>query len=140
MKMKKCYKFKLKGVSNRGTLIPLEKEINVPFEVKRIFYILGMDVQDSRGNHAYHKTRQVLIAMSGELEVRCFDGKKEYLFKLDNPEEALYISPNVWRTTFNHSKNAVLLILSSEVYSEEDYIRSYNKFMMCAVRQYKRAV
>lgn len=138
--MKKCYKFNLKGVSNRGTLIPLEKEINIPFEVKRIFYTFGMEDEDSRGKHDYHKTRQVLIAMSGDLEVRCFDWKKEYLFKLNNPEEALYINSNIWRTTFNHSKDAVLLILSSEEYSEEDYIRSYNEFMICVARQYKRAV
>ena len=138
--MEKCYKFNLKGFNNGGTLIPLEPEVNVPFEVKRIFYTFGMDGEDLRGNHAYHKTKQVLIAMSGNLEVRCFDGKKEYLFKLDNPEEALYISPNIWRTTFNHSKDAVLLILSSEEYSEEDYIRSYNEFMMCVARQYKRGV
>ena len=78
--------------------------------------------------------------MAGEVEVRCFDGKREHLFKLNNAGEALYISPNIWRTTFNHSKNAVLLILSSEEYSEEDYIRSYNEFMMCAARQYKRGV
>lgn len=78
--------------------------------------------------------------MSGNLEVRCFDGKNEYLFKLDSPQEALYISPSIWITTFNHSKDAVLLILSSEEYSEEYYIRSYNEFMMCVARQYKRGV
>ena len=66
--------------------------------------------------------------MSGSLKVKCFDGEKEEVYKLNKPDEALYIGPYIWRTSFEHSTDAVLLVLSSLEYNEEDYIRDYEEF------------
>lgn len=129
--MKQSYKFKLnkKGNHNIGFLIPLENDFNLPFEVKRIFYTYGVPRESIRGTHAYYNTKQALICMSGSLKVKCYDGEKEEVYKLNKPDEALCIEPHVWRTSFEHSPNAVLLVLSSLEYNEEDYIRDYDEFL-----------
>lgn len=130
--MKQSYKFKLNKNGNYdiGFLIPLENNFNLPFEVKRIFYIYDVPIESNRGTHAYYNTKQVLICISGTLKVKCFDGEKEEeVYELNKPDEALYIAPHVWRTTFEHSSDAVLLVLSSLEYNEEDYIRDYDKYM-----------
>ena len=128
--MKHSYKFKLnkKGNHEIGFLIPLENDFNLPFEVKRIFYIYSVPTENNRGAHAYYNTKQVLICISGSLKVKCFDGYKEEVYELNKPYEALYIAPHIWRTTFEHSCDAILLVLSSLEYNEEDYIRDYYKF------------
>ena len=128
--MKHSYKFKLnkKGNHEIGFLIPLEKNFNLPFEVKRIFYTYDVKLKINRGSHAYYNTEQVLICISGSLKIKCFDGINENIYKLNSPDEALYVSPKVWRTTFEHSADAVLLVLSSLEYNEQDYIRDYDEF------------
>lgn len=124
------YKFCLenKGNLDIGLLVPLENGTNIPFDVKRIFYTYGVPYGSERGAHAYYNTEQVLICISGSLKIKCFDGEKEKIYKLDKPDEALYIEPHIWRTTFEHSSDAVLLVLSSLEYNEEDYIRDFNEF------------
>ena len=77
----------------------------------------------------YYNTKQVLICICGSLKVKCFDGEKEVVYELNKPYEALYIEAHVWRTTFEHSSDSVLLVLSSLEYSEEDYIRNYDDFL-----------
>ena len=128
--MKQTYKFDLNTFGNNdvGLLVPLEYNTNLPFEVKRIFYTYNIPSECSRGAHAYHKTQQVLICISGRLKIKCFDGIYTKIYELNSPNEALYISPKIWRTTFEHSKDAVLLVLSSLEYDENDYIRDYNEF------------
>lgn len=122
--MKKCYKFELnsKGIENTGYLVPLELGYNLPFEVKRIFYTYGVPNEVSRGEHAYHKTEQALICVAGSLKIRC-SYNDEDIYELNKPTDALYIPPHIWRTTFDHSPDAVLLVLSSLEYDESDYIR-----------------
>ncbi|GIM33810.1 sugar 3,4-ketoisomerase [Paraclostridium bifermentans] len=128
--MKLTYKFKLNSnVRKDGTLVPLEFKTNIPFEVKRIFYIHNVENGKKRGCHAYYKTHQILICIAGNLKVRCFDGLVEKVYNLNNLNEALYISPKIWRSTFEHSKDAVLLVLSSLEYNESDYIRKYEQFL-----------
>lgn len=129
--MKYSYKFKLnkKGNGHIGFLIPLENDFNLPFEVKRIFYTYGVPIESNRGAHAYYNTKQVLICICGSLKIKCFDGDTKMVYELNKSDEALYIAPHVWRTTFEHSSDAVLLVLSSLEYNEEDYIRDYDKFM-----------
>lgn len=132
---KKCmhtsYKFELNNKGNRevGFLVPLENELNIPFYVKRIFYTYAVPYDSNRGAHAYFNTKQVLICLSGNLKIRCFDGQQESVYNLDKCNEALYIDAKVWRTTFEHSSDAVLLVLSSLEYDESDYIRDYDEFM-----------
>ena len=123
------YKFELNYKENGGILVPLEENFNIPFDIKRIFYTYNVHMDESRGNHAYKETKQVLICTSGSVSIKCFDGKKEKIYDLNNPLDALYIEPIVWRTTFNHSSDCVLLILSSKEYDEGDYIRDYDEFV-----------
>lgn len=129
--MKYSYKFKLsnKGNVETGFLVPLEFNTNIPFKIKRIFYTYYVPIESNRGAHAYYNTKQVLICICGSLKVKCFDGENEAVYELNKPDEALYIEPSLWRTTFEHSPDAVLLVLSSLEYNEEDYIRDYDKFM-----------
>ena len=128
--MKKIYKFSLNALGNNeiGKLVPLEYNTNIPFEVKRIFYTSNVPFESNRGEHAYHNTEQVLICVSGNLKIKCFDGINENIYELKSPNEAIYIAPKVWRTTFEHSSDAVLLVLSSLEYDENDYIRDYDEF------------
>ena len=129
--MKSTYKFNLnvKGTKDKGFLVPLELGDNIPFEIKRIFYTYDVPYDSSRGAHAYNNTEQVLICVSGSLNIICFDGNKETIYELNSPNEALYVAPNIWRTTFEHSADAVLLVISSLEYNESDYIRDYNEFL-----------
>lgn len=127
--MRSSYKFNLNIKDNNGILVPLEQDFNIPFEIKRIFYTYKVPNSESRGNHAYFKTKQVLICINGSVEIKCFDGIKESIYKLDNPSQGIYIDAKVWRSTYNHSENCVLLALSSEEYDEDDYIRSYDEFL-----------
>ena len=129
--MNHSYKFKLNKNGNHeiGFLIPLENDFNLPFEVKRIFYTYGVPAESGRGLHAYYNTKQVLICISGSLKIKCFDGENETTYELNKLDEALYIAPHIWRTSFEHSPDAVLLVLSSLEYNEEDYIRDYDKYM-----------
>ena len=128
--MLKSYKFKLdvRGVKEQGFLVPLEYENNLPINVNRIFYIYNVPKNSKRGAHAYKNTKQVLICISGSLKIKCFDGVNENIYELKSPNEAIYIAPKVWRTTFEHSSDAVLLVLSSLEYDENDYIRDYDEF------------
>lgn len=123
--MKKCYKFELnnKGNEKLGFLVPLELGCNLPFEVKRIFYTYGVPNDVSRGEHAYYKTEQILICVAGSLKIKCYYNSKEEIYELNKPNDALYIPPHIWRTTFDHSLDAVLLVISSLEYNEADYIR-----------------
>lgn len=123
------FRLNKKGNEQTGFLVPLEQYTNLPFEVKRIFYTYCVPNESSRGSHAYYNTEQVLICLCGSLKIKCFDGKKEEIYQLNNPDEALYIKPHIWRSTFDYSYDAVLLVLSSLEYNEQDYIRDYEEWM-----------
>ena len=103
---------------DRGSLIVIE---NIPnFEIKRVFYIY--DAKDVRGGHRHKKTNQVLICVKGSCDVYSCDGKIEQVFHLDSPEKLLFIDAIDWHEMFNFSDDAVLLVLSSELYDADDYI------------------
>lgn len=110
------------GKEEMGYLIPLDEDI--PFEVKRFFYLTDVPKQVSRGRHAYHQTKQVLICVSGEVKVKCQEEERDAIYQLYDNKQALYLEPHVWREAYDFSERAVLLVLSSKEYSEEDYIRS----------------
>lgn len=110
------------GKEEVGYLVPLDEDI--PFEVKRLFYLTDVPKQVSRGRHAYHETKQVLICVSGFVKVRCQGGERDIIYQLYDNKQALYLEPHVWREAYDFSEGAVLLVLSSKEYSEEDYIRS----------------
>lgn len=109
------------GKEEMGYLVPLDEDI--PFEVKRFFYLTDVPKEVSRGRHAYHETKQVLICVSGRVKVRCQEDEREVIYHLRDNKQGLYLEPYVWREAYDFSEGAVLLVLSSKEYSEGDYRR-----------------
>lgn len=114
----------------RGKLIALEaNKSDVPFDVKRVYYIFDTTPGTIRGHHAHKNLKQLLVATSGSCTIVCDDGKERKEFVLDWPDKALYIEGMIWREMKNFSKGAVLMVLASEYYDEGDYIRDYEVFL-----------
>ena len=113
---------------SRGYLSVVENDIDIPFEIKRIYY-LYLVPEVARGAHAHKKLQQLLIATSGSVEVVMDDGTNKKSFMLDKPWKGLLVPPGLWRDLENFSGGAVLLCLASEKYDAEDYIRDYNEFL-----------
>ena len=103
----------------RGNLTVIEKV--VPFDLKRIFYIYGVD-DSARGGHRHKKTIQAAICIQGSCNIYNNDGKEEEHFVLDRPNKCLILQPQDWHRMYDFSKDAILMVLASEYFSEEDYI------------------
>ena len=112
----------------RGNLAVLENS-NLPFEIKRVFYLYDVPSGSQRGGHALKKTNQLLIPLSGSFELILKNGQEEISFLMNNPIKGLLISPMTWREMTNFSAGAVCLALASEEYSEDDYIREWKLFL-----------
>lgn len=113
----------------RGNLVVIEGNQEIPFEIKRIFYIYGSDPSVVRGQHANRNSEFVMININGSSKVRVKDGKGyEEVFVLDRPYIGLYISKMLWKDMFEFSQDSILLVLSSEHYDPEEYIRGYRDF------------
>lgn len=104
---------------NRGSLTVLDRII--PFEVKRLFYIYGVD-ESSRGGHRHHETRQAAICIQGSCEIVNHNGKKQELFLLDTPDKCLILEPRDWHIMQNFKPNTILLVLASTAFDPSDYI------------------
>lgn len=114
----------------RGNLVVVEGNgLDIPFEIKRVFYIYGSDDQVIRGQHANKKTEFVMINVSGRSKVRVDNGYEQDVISLDRPRMGLYLSTMVWKDMYDFSEDSVLLVLASEHYDAEEYIRSYDDFM-----------
>lgn len=113
----------------RGSLVALECTKEIPFTVRRVYYIFGTKADVSRGFHAHRKLKQLLIAVSGSVTILCEHGTEKKKFQLDSPDKGLLIEGLVWREMHDFSSDAVLLVLASEYYSEGDYIRDYGEFL-----------
>ena len=103
----------------RGNLTVIEKVI--PFDVKRIFYIYGVD-ESKRGGHRHHKTIQAAICIKGKCTIYNNNGKQEEEFLLDKPNKCLILNPEDWHTMFDFSEDAILMVLASEFFDQSDYI------------------
>ncbi|NQX60242.1 sugar 3,4-ketoisomerase [Paenibacillus qinlingensis] len=112
-----------------GKLNPIEGGIDIPFEIKRVYYIYDVQSEVVRGFHSHKRLHQVLIALGGSIKVRLKTPDEEVVYKLDNPGEGLYIGPNIWREMYDFSKGSTLLVLASQPYDESDYIRNYDHFI-----------
>lgn len=112
----------------RGYLSVVENGIDIPFDIKRIYY-LYMVPEVARGAHAHKELQQLLIATSGSVEVIMDDGQNKKSFMLDRPWKGLLIPAGLWRDLENFSGGAVLMCLASEKYDADDYIRDYNEFL-----------
>lgn len=111
----------------RGNLSVIEKD-TIPFEIKRVYYLYDVPSGAERGGHAHKKLQQFLIALSGSFDVVLNDGKNERIITLNKPYEGLLINPGIWRELQNFSSGSVCLVVASEVYIEEDYIRDFEEF------------
>lgn len=113
----------------RGQLIALEQIKDIPFQIKRIYYMYDTGSNVVRGKHAHKALEQVLICVAGSCKVRLDNGFEQKVVLLENPCEGLYISNNMWREMFDFSPDCVLVVLASELYDESDYIRNYDEFL-----------
>jgi len=114
---------------NRGALIVLEQQSNIPFDIKRVYYMFGTQKDIRRGYHAHKKLRQVAIPIAGSCKFLLDDGTESVEIKLDNPSKGLMIEPMIWHEMFDYSDNCILLVLADDLYNEDDYIRDYKKFV-----------
>ena len=113
----------------RGHLIVVEGMQDIPFDIKRIFYIYGSDSEVVRGQHANRETEFVLINVSGTSKVRVTDGKEEFIYNLDFPHTGIYLPNMVWKDMYDFSEDSVLLVLASEHYDAKEYIRDYDDYI-----------
>lgn len=113
----------------RGSLVALEANKTVPFDIKRVYYIFGTQALVSRGFHAHKNLKQVAVCITGKCRMVIDDGKERVDTWLDSPTKGLLINDLVWREMHDFSDDCVLLVLASEHYDETDYIRDYQKFI-----------
>ena len=125
----KMLSFKQNG-DDRGHLVVIEGNKDVPFDIKRIFYIYGSDPNVIRGQHANRETEFVLVNVAGKSKVKVYDGKgNEAIFILNRPHTGIYLPTMVWKDMYDFSEDSVLLVLASEVYNPNEYIRNYDEFV-----------
>ena len=112
-----------------GRLTPVEFHKDVPFKVKRMFYVFGVHNQNDRGKHSHYETKQLLISINGAIDVKCDDGIGGVrTWKLSKPWNALYIPEMIWDEQIYTSNDSVLLVLANTLYNTSDYIEDYEEF------------
>jgi dTDP-4-dehydrorhamnose 3,5-epimerase-like enzyme len=115
----------------RGSLVSLEQSNNIPFDtIKRVYYLYNLNTGERRGFHAHKKLEQVLVCVSGSCRILVDNGEDKEEVLLDKPNKGLFIGNMVWHEMFDFSRDCVLMVLASEVYKEEDYIRDYENFVL----------
>ena len=124
----KIYQFIPHG-DDRGELVALEEMNDIPFDIKRVYYMYNTTTDAVRGKHAHKNLQQVLICVHGSCKISLDDGNEKRIVILNKPNEGLYIANNMWREMYDFSKDAVLMVLASELYDEKDYIRNYDEFL-----------
>lgn len=116
-------------IHNRaGNITIIEGNKDVPFNIKRIYYLYDIPGGEERGGHAHKELFQLIVAASGAFDVLLDDGQNKKIVTLNRPDFGLIIVPGIWRELINFSSGAICLVLSSEIYSEADYIRDYDDF------------
>jgi uncharacterized RmlC-like cupin family protein len=117
-----------KITDRRGNLSFIEGKVHIPFEIKRVYWICDVPGGVHRGSHALRATDEVIIALSGSFHVNIYDGIEEHKINLNNPTEGLYVPRLLWRYLDDFSTNSVCLVLASNIYLAEDYIRDKEEF------------
>lgn len=113
----------------KGNLTVVENGVTLPFDVKRVYYLYDVPGGENRGSHAHKELSQLIIAASGSFTVTLDDGQNKRSFFLNRPYQGLYVKPGLWRDLVDFSSGAVCMVLASEVYQKEDYIRDYDEFL-----------
>ena len=125
-----CRIIDLRKISDpRGNLTPIEGGADVPFDIKRVYYLYDVPGGESRGAHAHRKLYQLIIAANGSFTVTLDDGKNKKAFTLNRSYYGLLVVPGIWRDLDDFSSGAVCMVLASDVYQVEDYIRDYDEFL-----------
>lgn len=122
------YMFQPHG-DDRGQLVALEEFRDIPFSIKRVYFMYDTGAGIVRGYHAHKCLKQILICIHGTCKILLDNGEEKKVIPLERPYEGLYVDNNMWREMFDFSPDAVLLVLASELYDESDYIRNYDEFL-----------
>ena len=130
LKLNKCNIIQLPKIEDpRGNLSFVEEINNIPFKIKRVYWIYDVPGGQKRGGHAYKTLKEYIISLSGSFDVILDDGVKKKTYSLNRSYYGLYVPEMIWRSLENFSTNAVCLILASDYYNENDYIRNYEDFL-----------
>jgi dTDP-4-dehydrorhamnose 3,5-epimerase-like enzyme len=136
--MYNCSLIKFKDIADKyGHLTPVEGKIDIPFEIKRVYYITRVEQEITRGFHSHRKLHQVLICLNGSVKIKTKNPNEEEIIELNDPSVGLYIGPYIWREMFDFTEGSVLLVLASEYYDEEDYIRNFDFYLEEAVKRFR---
>lgn len=130
----KLIEFTQKG-DERGHLVIVEGNQDIPFDIKRVFYIYGSDKNVVRGKHANYRTEFMLINVAGTSKVRVDDGTSEKVFELNRPHMGIYLPKLVWKDMYDFSEDSVLFVLASEHYDASEYIRDYDSYLEVMKKQ-----
>lgn len=123
---------------DNGSLTVVENTTRYPFELKRVFYLYDVPGDSERGGHSHHKAEELMVAVSGSFDVTLTDGHRSEVFTLNRPYRALYIPAGIWRSLDNFSSGSVCLVLTSELFSEEDYVRDFDRFLQLTSEKIQR--
>lgn len=124
----KTFDFEEHG-DERGILISLEENLNIPFTIRRCYFMYNLLPGVRRGFHAHKTLKQVLVCVRGSCNILLDDGSEKAVVPLDRPNKGLYIASDTWREMFDFSEDAVLMVLADQLYDESDYIRDYDDFL-----------
>ncbi|WP_408205199.1 sugar 3,4-ketoisomerase [Paraburkholderia sediminicola] len=125
-----CKLYELPKITDpRGNLTFIESDKHIPFAIQRVFYLYDVPTEESRGAHAHHTLNQLIICLSGSFDVEVDDGKSRTRIHLNRPWKGLHVPPLIWAAEVNFDPGSVALILASDMYKEEDYIRDYDDYL-----------
>lgn len=129
MKVKDCLVVNLQKIGDRrGNLSIIEEQKQIPFDIKRVYYIYDVPGGERRGGHAYKENQEFIVALSGSFDVKLNDGKEERVFSLNRSYYGLYVPNGLWREMENFSTNSLALILSSTEFDDDDYIMKFDEY------------
>ena len=125
---------------DRGQLVALEEFKDIPFEIKRVYYMYDTADGVHRGFHAHKNLKQILICIHGTCKILLDNGEEKKIVPLEKPYEGLYVANDMWREMYDFENDGVLLVLASHEYDESDYIRDYDKYLVKAKKYFEKEV